>query len=190
MLLDRSGSMSSLMAEAVGSINTYVKNLPASSNVFLASFDDTAYEEVRNTTSNGWDELKASEVTPRGMTPLYDSAGKLLDRAFKENPEKAYVVIMTDGHENCSKEYTQASIKAKLAMAEAKNWEVIFLGANFDSVSSVAAGLGVGIAKTINFGVNNFNFEMNNLAAATTAYATTGARTTFSDADRTRAAKK
>jgi len=190
MLLDRSGSMSALMEEALGSINEYVKNLSASTNVVLASFDDTSYDIVRNTTANGWTDVKPNEVTPRGMTPLYDSAAKLLDLAFKENPEKAYFVVMTDGHENASREYTQAAIKAKLAKAEAKNWEVIFLGANFDAVTHVSTSLGLGLEKSINIVGGNLKFEMANLATSTMAYATAGTRTMYTQEDRTRAAKK
>jgi hypothetical protein len=190
MLLDRSGSMSSLMSEAVGSINGYVGKLAGDTKVVLAAFDSIDYTVIRNTTVKGWKDIHAEEVSPRGSTPLYDSAVRLLHHAIDENDEKTYVVIMTDGEENMSRHYNQAAVKALLAEVEKKNWEVIFLGANFDKVAHTSAAMGLGLEKTINFAKGNMAQEFTNLASYTTAYATAGTRSVFTDSDRTRAAKK
>ena len=190
MLLDRSGSMASLMQEAVGSINGYVGKLFGDTKVVLAAFDSIDYTVIRNTTVKGWKDITTQEVSPRGSTPLYDSAARILHHAIDENDEKTYVVIMTDGEENMSRHFNQAAVKSLLAEVEAKNWEVIFLGANFDKVAHTSAAMGLGLEKTINFAAGNMAAEFNNLSNYTNAYAATSARSVFTDSDRTRAAKK
>ena len=180
ILLDRSGSMETLWSEAINSINAYVKKLKKKDKVFLAAFDNE-YEVVRNCAVEGWDGITKDEIQPRGVTALYDSCGKIMTRAFEDNAEKTVLVVMTDGHENASKEYTQAAIKAKIKTFEEKKWEVIFLGANFNAVDSVSGSLGVMASKSMNYGTGNFMRGMDILATSTNAYAASGAAMSFSD---------
>ena len=59
--------------------------------------------------------------------------------AEADNPEKAVIVIMTDGHENSSREVTREGAKAALERAEKRGWEVVFLGAEFSSFGDADA---------------------------------------------------
>lgn len=181
ILLDRSGSMSTLWKEAIGSINAYVKKLGKKDKVFLSAFDDSSYDVLRETTVGKWTDVLETELTPRGMTPLYDSCGKILDKAQSDNAKKTIVVVMTDGFENCSKEFTQQSIKDKIKLFEDKKWEVIFLGANFDSVEAVSGQIGVSTSKTLNYAAGNMMRGMDMLATSSIAYATMDSYITFSD---------
>jgi Mg-chelatase subunit ChlD len=181
LLLDRSGSMSTLWSEAIGSINGYVAKLKKSDKVTVAAFDSVSYDVVRDVKVADWTDIKSNEVEPRGGTPLYDACGKLMAQAEQEKAKKTVLVVMTDGFENASQEYTQAAIKAKIEAFEKKKWEVIFLGANFDAISSVSSGLGVVGSKTMNYGVGNFARGMDMLATSTNAYAATGAAMNFTD---------
>ncbi len=192
LLLDRSGSMGSQWTDTIGAINAYVKALDAETNVYLAAFDsgyssDLSYTVVRNTTAKGFEAVSPTEITPRGGTPLFDAMGRTLDHAFKESPEKAYFVVMTDGEENTSRKFTKEVIAEKLARAEDRNWEVVFLGANFDGITSQAAAFGVGMAKAMNISTSNLGDEMKFMATNTMAYASCGARTEFTATDRSRA---
>jgi len=65
------------------------------------------------------------------MTPLFDAINRTITMAEADNPEKAVIVIMTDGQENSSREVTYQGAKAALDRAEARGWEVVFLGAEF-----------------------------------------------------------
>jgi uncharacterized protein with von Willebrand factor type A (vWA) domain len=195
ILLDRSGSMQGQWADTLGAINGYVKELPGDTNVHLATFDsgyngDVSYDVIRNTTATGFAAVSTTEISPRGGTPLLDSMAKLLDTAFSESPEKAYIVIMTDGDENTSRKYTREVIKEKLARAEDRKWEVVFLGANFDRVTDQATSVGLSMSKSYNISTANLADEMKFMATNTVAYATMGARTEFSNADRIRATTK
>lgn len=197
ILLDRSGSMGAQWTDTIGGLNAYVKGLEGlggDTNVHIAAFDsgyngDMSYSVVRNTTVAGFEEISPKEIEPRGGTPLLDAMGKLLDLAFAEKSEKAYVVVITDGEENMSRKFKKDVIAEKLARAEDRNWEVIFLGANFDQVTAQAASVGLNFNKAYSVASKNIGDEMTWLSNQTVAYAACGARTEFTAADRTRAKK-
>lgn len=195
ILLDASGSMQSQWNDTLGALNGYVAELAPDTNICITAFDsgyngELRYNELRNTTARGFKKLTIDDARPAGGTPLLDAMGKLLDKAFIEAGEKAYIVVMTDGEENTSKTYSKQVISEKLARAEDRNWEVVFLGANFDKVTDQARGLGMSFAKSYNISTANLADEMKFMATNTTAYATVGARTEFTSADRTRATIK
>lgn len=175
ILLDRSGSMDTLWDEAVGSINGYVATLPVSTKVTVAVFDSIGYDIIRNGNplNKGWKDISPKEASPRGGTPLYDSTARMINQAMYENPERAVLVVMTDGYENSSKEYSRSAVKAKVDAFKARGWEVIFLGADFD-VREQASDFGIGIGKTMNYEPGSFLEGMRSLGAATTAYVTGG----------------
>jgi ADP-heptose:LPS heptosyltransferase len=124
-----------------------------------------------------FDALKHDAIQPSGMTPLFDAAANVMDRALENNAKRTVVVIMTDGEENSSREYTQAKIKDKVKALTEKKWEVLFLGANFD-VSNYTAASGLAQTKMRNVDFNNTiqrTAMYADLTKSTTAYATTGA---------------
>lgn len=98
--------------------------------------------------------ISPSTIQPRGGTPLFDAAANVMDRALAKNSKKTVVIIITDGHENSSVEYTQAKIKNKVEHITSRGWEVIFLGANFD-VSGYTAASGLGSGKMMNFDIHD-----------------------------------
>jgi uncharacterized protein with von Willebrand factor type A (vWA) domain len=186
ILLDRSGSMATLWNEAIGSINGYIEKLKKTDKVHLAVFDNE-YTVIRDVKVKDWEDVTSEEVQPRGTTALYDSCGKIMTQAEEDDANKTVLVVMTDGYENCSKEYTQAAIKARVKQFEDKKWEVVFLGANFDAVESVSGSLGVMAGKTMNINAGMLRSSMDSLSAYTTAYATTGATINFTAEDKMRA---
>jgi uncharacterized protein with von Willebrand factor type A (vWA) domain len=187
ILLDRSGSMATLWNEAIGSINGYIEKLKKTDNVHLAVFDSVSHDVIRDCKAKDWDDVTAEEVQPRGGTPLYDSCGKIMTQAEEDDAKKTVLVVMTDGYENASHEYTQAAIKARVKQFEDKKWEVLFLGANFDAVETVSGSVGVVGSKTMNITRGNIAAAMNTLSSYTTAYATTGASINFTSEDKLKA---
>lgn len=183
ILLDRSGSMGTLWNEALGSINAYVAKLKKKDMVYLAAFDD-AYEIVRECPADVWADVTNEDIQPRGMTALYDSCGKIMTQAEEDGAKKTILVVMTDGHENASKEYTQAAIKAKVKEFEDRKWEVIFLGANFDAVDSVSGGIGLVGSKSMNIARGNLASGFDTLSTYTASYAATGASINFTPDDK------
>ena len=184
ILLDRSGSMASLWDEAINSINAYVNKLDKTDNVHIAAFDSLEHTIVREMPVEHYVDISNTEIKPRGGTPLYDSCGNIMSIAEDEGAERTILVVMTDGYENSSKEYNSASIKAKVKAWEDRNWEVIFLGANFDAVESVSGMVGVGFNKTLNFQAGNFMRGMETVSASTMSYSQTGQSINYSVEDK------
>ena len=204
ILLDRTGSMSSIWDEALTSVNAYVDSIGTDeegnkvtdikSAVTLAAFDyqngfqfDVLREKVAPT---GWTAVTSDEVNPRGMTPLFDAINRTITLAEADGPEKAVIVIMTDGHENSSKEVTREGAKAALERAEKRGWEVVFLGAEFSSFGDADA---VGISASKRMGVGQGNLESTNrtLAKKAQAYARGDAEAIeFDEADRAEAGEE
>jgi von Willebrand factor type A domain-containing protein len=159
ILLDRTGSMSDIWDEALGSVNAYAEAVGTleegeaddlETSVTLAVFDyqegfqfDVLRKDVQ---PDAWAKVTNDDVSPRGMTPLFDAINRTITMAEADNPEKAVIVIMTDGHENSSREVTRDGAKAALDRAEARGWEVVFLGAEFSSFGDAEA-VGVSASK-------------------------------------------
>ena len=188
ILLDRSGSMAGMWEEALGSINAYVKALDAKTNIFMAVFDND-YKVIRNTTVAKWKDITNEDAMPRGNTRLFDSAARIMYRAFDDNAKKTVVVVMTDGEENASLNFKQSDVKQLAKHMDDKKWELIFLGANFDKVGDVATqNFGVAANKFTNITRGNMHEYMGTtLAAATTSYNTINASIDITEDDKRKA---
>ena len=90
--------------------------------------------------------LTRKTYTPDGGTPLLDAVGrtiKWMDR-LKPQPSRILVVILTDGEENASKEFTRQQVQDLIRSREATGcWTFVYLAANQDAW---AAGEALGIA--------------------------------------------
>jgi hypothetical protein len=181
ILLDRSGSMESLWKEALSSVNAYAKELsnkkdgPAvDSHITLAVFDEQAGLQFdvlrRKQLATSWETVTDKDATPRGMTPLLDSLIRIIALADADKPDKAVIVVMTDGMENASREVTREGVKAALDRVKAKGWEVIFLGANFDNIGD-ASSVGVHADRQMAMSVGTMGESMSRLAKKSRAYA-------------------
>jgi Mg-chelatase subunit ChlD len=147
ILLDRSGSMDVLWTEALNSVNAYVRKLAedkVDTGVTLATFDKDGeqfkFEVIRDRiVPSTWKAVTNSDAAPRGMTPLNDAVGRIVALAKAgingTQYDKLALIVMTDGLENASREFTHAAAKALLDDCRAKNWQVIFLGADFDNAA-------------------------------------------------------
>jgi uncharacterized protein YegL len=186
ILLDRSGSMQSLWIEALSSVNAYVAKLAedkVDTGVTLATFDGhngkLVFEIVRDRIiPSTWAKVTDADAQPRGMTPLNDAVGRIVAIANAGYYDKLAIIIMTDGHENASQELSVKDAKALLDKCRAKNWQVIFLGANFDNATQ-ATSYGNAVAATADLSVKNLSATMRATAESRAAYAVTGAAMRF-----------
>ncbi|KCZ92636.1 vWA domain-containing protein [Hyphomonas johnsonii] len=184
ILLDRTGSMSDIWDEALGSVNAYAASVGEADEgetegediktaVTLAVFDyqeSLQFDVLRKAVpAESWTNVTNDEASPRGMTPLFDAIGRMVSLAEADKPEKAVIVIMTDGHENSSKEITRDGAKAALERAKANGWEVVFLGAEFASFGDADA-VGMSASKTMAVGQGRMQDSMSALAKKSRAY--------------------
>jgi hypothetical protein len=198
ILLDRTGSMESIWDEALKSVNAYAEELgkdeegepEIDTTISLAVFDaqDGMQFDVlrRNVKAEEWKDVTNDEASPRGMTPLFDAIGRMMTIAESDKPEKAVVVVMTDGEENSSTELTKENVKDRLDRAREKGWEIVFLGAEFANFADASA-VGVSAAKSMGVSKDNLEGTMRSLSTKSKAYggAQQGdAPIEFNDADR------
>jgi uncharacterized protein YegL len=154
ILIDRSGSMSSMKLDVIGGFNQLIedqKKEDGELTVSLTQFDsagwsgDSTLSLERTNDFSPVDSvvlLNESNYIPRGGTPLNDALGitikelgdKLASLNEEDRPEKVIVVVITDGEENSSRQYTTSLIKEMIQHQETTyNWKFIYLGANQDS---------------------------------------------------------
>lgn len=195
VLLDRTGSMEPIWSEALSSVNAYADGLASldggprvNADITLAVFDaqdGLQFDVLRDgVDANNWHDVTNREVSPRGMTPLYDAIGRIVSLAEKDKPEKAVIVIMTDGEENSSREMTKTAAKAALDRVRAKGWEVVFLGTEFSNFDD-ATGVGQTASRNMAVSKDQLSDSMNRLAQKSKDYAAGAAPTVeWNDADR------
>lgn len=160
LLIDQSGSMSNTRQSTVDGINEYITTLKEDGGkykVSLSMFDSDMENKLR--LNKQWDniyiddvpELKLEDYNPAGGTPLQDAFCKTLKDMKDRKDEKYLFVVLTDGYENTSKEYTAEHMKELKKELEAKdNWTFVYLGANQDAFS-VSSTYGFTTSNTSNF---------------------------------------
>jgi uncharacterized protein YegL len=158
VILDRSGSMSQGRLETISGYNHYIKDLKSDTgnkySVSLTQFDQNQGPELTVTYKDKplaeVPDLTTATYEPRGGTPLYDAIGKCVD-AVVPNGRSILTVIITDGEENSSQEYTKDTVKALIKQKESEGWKFVFLGADIDSYA-VGGAVAVAASATANYG--------------------------------------
>lgn len=178
-IIDRSGSMASIRADAEGGFNTFIeeqKKVPGEAKITLSDFDDK-HEVVYQ--AKPLNECPAYTLVPRGSTALYDAIGRTLEvqgKRIKDEgwAEKVIVAIVTDGEENASREFTGQRIQEMTKHAQDMGWSFIYLAANVD-VKKAAHAIGINLNNPMNLAAD---YQANavgtrgaymNLASATTS---------------------
>ena len=159
VVLDRSQSMSSCREEAESGLNHFVKEqqeLPGHANFTLVKFDDK-YEVAYNAINIK--KVEKCTLEPRGMTALLDAVGRTINDtgerlskiAHDYRPGLVVFVIVTDGQENSSHEFTKSQIRGMIEKQQSEfSWQFTFLGANQDAFAE-AAGLGISPISTMTY---------------------------------------
>lgn len=158
-LLDRSGSMESIKGDTEGGSDAFIgeqRTQPGTCRVTLAQFDDT-FEEVY--ADRPVADVPPLRLQPRGTTALLDSIGRLVGEAGSRlaalpehaRPGVVIVGIMTDGHENASRELTHPQVKAMIErQTTVYGWQFLYLGADQDAIE-VGASIGVSSANSMTY---------------------------------------
>ena len=180
IVLDRSGSMGSIRTDMEGGLNSFIedqKKVEGEATVTLYQFDHN-FEKVF--VAKAIEDVIGIELNPSGMTALHDAIGmsivktgeRLAAMDEKDRPSKVVFVIITDGYENSSKEYTSEAVKALIEQQEKTySWEFVFLGANQDAVKEAANfGISASKAMTYDFSSKGVGGASAGLSASMTSY--------------------
>lgn len=152
VVVDRSGSMGMIANDAIGGYNTWLsaqQALPGEATLTLTLFDHefivSSARPIREAPP-----LSSETYVPRGSTALNDAIGRALGRLEAANPDKAILVILTDGQENSSTEFSKEQIKERITKAQERGWQVVYLSAHIDAFAH-SAQYGVRASNTMQF---------------------------------------
>lgn len=155
IVLDRSGSMSSIRNQAIAGVNEtlgtirsfarqnpdtlqHVSLLPFCSCNMNYTYDNATIDRVG--------EFTRDMYIPCCSTPLYDAIGtacsKILALTAGDSQAKVSVTIITDGYENASKEWNHQAIAKLIADLKEKGWLFAYIGADHD-VEKVAISINI-----------------------------------------------
>lgn len=181
IILDRSGSMSSIKDDMEGGINTFIKaqkKEPGECSVTFTQFDDV-YEIVFS--GKPLAEVPEIEIVPRGWTALLDAVGRTINEVVKrqkdtleaERPKRTLCIIITDGQENRSQEFKLEDVKKLIEEQRTKDWEFVYFGANQDAF---AEGQNLGIVQNFHFHADKGGTESvsDNMTRGTSRYRSGG----------------
>jgi hypothetical protein len=166
VLIDRSGSMNGKQADVIGGFKTFLeeqRNLDA--QLTLIQFDDK-YEHLLTEHISTFPASVIDNYKPRGGTALRDAIGKAINEATEK---KVLFVVITDGEENQSVEFSPSALKALITEKEDAGWKFIYMGANQDSFTS-AQDLGISKGMAVNYCAANTTATMRGLSYASASY--------------------
>lgn len=191
VLVDQSGSMAPIKDDTEGAINAFVKdqNIEGKHTTLTLVVFDTKRTLLH-------DHIDIAEVPefwlrPSGMTALLDAIGETVKDtgewlgtlAEDERPGKVIFVIMTDGHENSSREYSQAAIAETIKhQSELYAWEFTYLGANQDAIT-VAQSMGIQAQHAMTYAAGNVGVAVGAASASVTRSRMGGDRS-YTEAER------
>lgn len=151
LVIDRSGSMESIRDDAQGGVNAFLAEQakqPGEALLTLVQFD-TEYEFLHKGVPI--QQAPAYELHPRGGTALLDAVGRAINEtgerlakmAEQDRPGLVIFVIVTDGHENSSREFSKTQIKEMIQRQQnVYRWHFTFLGADQNAFAE-AGGMGI-----------------------------------------------
>lgn len=169
IILDESGSMSSIKSLIINGFNELVQSVKGLEGQFpeqehlisMVSFNDLNNSILHFVDPvNKLDAINDSTYNPASMTPLYDAMGFSISKLkqYLEGKENfsVLVTILTDGEENSSKEYTGTAIKNLVDELKHQNWTFTYIGADHD-VEGMASKMN--IHNTMSFDKNDSDIK-------------------------------
>ena len=179
-IIDKSGSMSGLESDTIGGFNSNIdKQLETGENVLVTTvLFDTNFSTLHDRINiSKVEKMTRKDYCPGGGTALCDAVGNTVNRIKyaqqylkeEERPNKTMFVIITDGQENSSREFSSSKVKQLITEQKQKHdWEFLFLGANMDAVET-ANTYGIDADRAVTY--------MSDIVGTTTAWNALGAIT-------------
>lgn len=158
IVIDRSGSMSSVVDDTIGGFNTLLREqqqLHGDVRMTLVQFDDH-YDVLHSATPvRHVAPLNHATYVPRGWTALLDAIGRTIDDVGAslaampehERPARVILVVLTDGAENASRVFTGQRVREMIQhQRERYSWEFVVLGSSLETITA-AHNWGIGITR-------------------------------------------
>ncbi|MDD2372378.1 MAG: vWA domain-containing protein [Syntrophomonadaceae bacterium] len=171
-ILDKSGSMGGLETDTIGGYNSMLekqKSVDGECHITTVLFNNN-YELLHDRIDiKAINSITEKEYAVGGSTALLDAIGMTIHKignaqkhtADDYRAEKVMFIIITDGEENSSREYSADKVKAQIERQKRNyGWEFIFLGANIDAVET-AGRFGISTDRAQNYHADSEGVELN-----------------------------
>jgi uncharacterized protein YegL len=171
-ILDKSGSMSGTESDTIGGYNAMLdkqKSVEGECRITTVLFDNT-YELLHDRLDiHAVSPITDQEYQVGGSTALLDAIGRTINKigrvqkytANDFRAEQVMFVIITDGEENASREFSAGMIKQMIEHKKARyGWEFIFLGANIDAAVT-ANRFGISADRAQNYHADSEGVQLN-----------------------------
>lgn len=178
-ILDKSGSMSGLESDTIGGFNSMLKkqkDVDGECRITTVLFDNRYTLLHDRIDIRAVSPMTEKEYFVGGSTALLDAIGTTIHKlvSVQKNTaedfraEKVMFVIITDGEENASREYSADKVREMIGHEKAKyGWEFIFLGANIDAVQT-ASRFGISADRAVDYVPDGEGTRLNYEAMAET----------------------
>jgi hypothetical protein len=187
-VLDETGSMEQYKQVTISGYNEYVDQLRSEKkfSLMLTRFNSASIEIGEPEPIKDATKLTNETYNPDHLTPLYDAVAATIKKADKVKDGGAVlVVVMTDGQENASREYTREDVFKLIEEKEKEGWQFAYLGANQDAYAE-GQKLGVATGSSINYGQTKTSETFAAMADSSRKYSQAGSvadREFFKDVD-------
>lgn len=155
-LLDKTGSMKSILDDTIGGFNAYVDGLRDLPDALfsLLTFDSNSVDRVvTHMPVKDVPALTRKTYVPGAATPLIDAVVKTIraiERSITNPADPVVMAILTDGEENSSREFTWDDLTALIKEKTAAGWQFVFLGAGIDAYEQ-GARMGIDRGATMSY---------------------------------------
>ncbi|AOW11001.1 vWA domain-containing protein [Flavobacterium gilvum] len=149
-VLDKSGSMNNCRETTIDGFNKQLETIKQLQREFpeqkfeisLTIFDNDVDHIFSHSNVNGFENLTPAMYVPDGSTALLDAIGESINKIriahesqILNNEMSVIMVILTDGMENASREFTYHNIANTIkTLEQTEKWTFTFLGADIDAI--------------------------------------------------------
>lgn len=147
IIIDETGSMEPRRVQVVNDFNEFIQTLDKDLRVTLTKFNSETGARVIfcDAPVGEVGRMALNDYVPRGGTPLFDAVGNTV-RGMQANltGDTAIVLVISDGEENSSREWTADGIKALVKEREREGWVFRYMGCDLSQAQAVAIGASIG----------------------------------------------
>ena len=179
-VIDESGSMHGTESDVIGGFNSFKKKKKKEDfgkiDVTLYKFNSESTRIFNDLELHKIRPVSSSDYRPSGTTALYDTIGTAINQTDRHinhlkqeyKPDMVMMVVITDGQENASREYSAHTVKQLIAEHEkSEKWQFVYMGAD---LSNFADADKLGIKYKASSQKSNLNEKFSKIAKHTTLF--------------------
>jgi len=188
LLLDMTGSMLSSKQVTLSAVNEYLGSVRSGKDtqgflftLSLFNSDIRVKKHLDAVKASKIEDLTGDTYLPDWNTPLYDAIGQTISDATSQTKkgDGTLIVIVTDGWENASREYTKDGIIRLIDEKQKAGWQFVYLAQNLDAMAA-GAGFGIAAGNTVSYDAASAPQAYQVLASATSTFAVSGSESNAS----------